>query len=150
MRGAFAHVSELEDVRTADRGVALELDRARVRVLHEVVPETLQTPDRPEELLEPAELAVRYALRLSHVFANRQDTCAGGAAVGPELCDLRRARLPRTRVNRLSGKLAFTDLGSNPPSIARRIFDPAATVRIAFPLLRLIDGETTGFESPPV
>jgi hypothetical protein len=64
--------------------------------------------------------------------------------------ELRRIPLPRRWVNRWSCNLALTDLGSNPPSIACRIFHPAASVRIAFPLLRLIDGETTGFESPPV
>ena len=72
-------------------------------------------------------------------------------SISAELCsELPRIHLPRTRVNRASCKLVSTDLGSNPPSIACRIFHPAATVRIAFPLLRLIDGETTGFESPPV
>src|SRR5215217_7291670 len=64
--------------------------------------------------------------------------------------EVRRIHLPRTRVNRGSCKLALTELGSNPPTIACRIFHPAATVSIAFPLLRLIDGETTGFQSPPV
>ena len=64
--------------------------------------------------------------------------------------ELRKIRFPRTRVNRRSCKLALTDLGSNPPSIACRIFHPAATVGVAFPLFRLIDGETTGFKSPPV
>jgi hypothetical protein len=57
---------------------------------------------------------------------------------------------PRTRVNRRPCKLVLTDLGSNPPSIACRVFHPSAAVRIAFPLLRLIDGETTGFEGPLV
>ena len=46
--------------------------------------------------------------------------------------------------------LVLTDLGSNPPSIACRVFHPSAAVGIAFPLLGLIDGETTGFEGPPV
>ncbi|MBZ9645256.1 hypothetical protein [Streptomyces sp. PSKA30] len=36
MRAAVAHAPELRDVRTADRGVAVEPDRARVHGLHEV------------------------------------------------------------------------------------------------------------------
>jgi hypothetical protein len=63
---------------------------------------------------------------------------------------LLRIYLPRTLVNRHSCELALTDLASYPPSIACWIIHPAATVRIAFPLLGLIDGETTGFQSPLV
>src|SRR5687768_2756817 len=44
---------------------------------------TLQTPDQPEELLHPAELAVRYGLRLSQ-FGIRQDT-RGGSCYGAKL-----------------------------------------------------------------
>src|SRR5918995_1925694 len=62
----------------------------------------------------------------------------------------RRRPLPCIRVNRRSCKLVLTELGSNPPSIACRVFHPGAAVGIAFPLLRLIDGETTGVESPPI
>jgi hypothetical protein len=41
MRAAVAHVPETQDVCTAGRGVARKLDCARVRGLHEVVPQTL-------------------------------------------------------------------------------------------------------------
>jgi hypothetical protein len=46
-RRARAHVPETQDVCTAGRGVALKLDCARMRGLHEVVPETLLQPLDP-------------------------------------------------------------------------------------------------------
>ena len=50
---------------------------------------------QPEELLQPAELAVRHTLRLS-LFSDRQDTCAGSCyrakwpAQASTRCDLHR------------------------------------------------------------
>src|SRR4029450_1738775 len=55
MGTAGAHVPETQDVCTAGRGVALKLDCARVRGLHEVVPETLPQPLDPGADLLPAD-----------------------------------------------------------------------------------------------
>jgi hypothetical protein len=59
MRAAVAHVPEAQHVRPAGRGVALKLDGARVRGLHEVVPETLRKPlDAGADLVPADELDV--------------------------------------------------------------------------------------------
>ncbi len=49
-----------------------------------------------------------------------------------------------------NGEDVSTELGSNPPSIACRVFHPGAAVGIAFPLLRLIDRKTPSVEGPLV
>src|SRR5215471_1491170 len=54
VRAAVAHVPETQDVGTAGRGVAVKLDRARVRGLHEVVPQILLQPLDPGADLFPA------------------------------------------------------------------------------------------------
>ena len=58
LRLAVTEAPELGDVCTADRGVARNLDRARVRGLHEVVTETLQPLDPGANLLPADELDV--------------------------------------------------------------------------------------------
>ncbi len=47
-------------------------------------------------------------------------------------------------------KLSLTDLCSDPPGIACRVSHPTAAVGITLPLLRLLDGETTGVEGSTV
>lgn len=55
--------------------------------------------------------------------------------------------IARRRRKSLAVRLIVSpDLGINPPSIACRVFHSGAAVRIAFPLVRLLDGETTGVE----
>src|SRR5690606_26984959 len=56
VRGAVMKASELRDVSTAGRGVAVELDRARVCGLYEVLPQILPALDRRADLVPADEL----------------------------------------------------------------------------------------------
>ena len=94
--------------------------------------------------------SARYYEQVEIILVGGRSESGSLIGSGPGLRGLPRTRLPRTQVNSRSCKLALTDLGSNPPSIACRVFHPGAAVRIAFPLFRLLDGETTGVEGPPV
>src|SRR5262249_19659854 len=59
VRAAVAEAPETQDVCAAGRGVAVKLDRARVRGLHEVVPQSLrQLLDPGADLLPAGELGV--------------------------------------------------------------------------------------------
>jgi hypothetical protein len=71
LRVAVAPAPELSHVCTADRGVAVKLDRARVRGLHEVVPEALHPLDSGTDLLPADELRLMQGIGHAPSRVNR-------------------------------------------------------------------------------